>query len=115
MTRGQCLPELKPGRGCLWFSTRGPLFPLCAALNALGLSLSLFLSLALIFLLPVCLPLPAFLWRLSIFQVLTPDSPELEQEWVSPCILEASAEASAGVREEGESTTLLILEFVPQT
>lgn len=44
MTRGQCLPELKPGRGCLWFSTRGPLFPLCAALNALGLSLSLSLS-----------------------------------------------------------------------
>lgn len=69
---------------------------------------------ALGFLLPVPQPLPASLWRFSAFQVLMPDPPELQQEWVAPGGLEGFAEASAGVREEGEAHMLLTLEFVPQ-
>lgn len=70
MAINQCQSELKLGQECLWFYTRGPLFPL-HLLSMLWEFFFLFLGLG--FLFPVCLPPPAFLWTLSTFQVLMPD------------------------------------------
>lgn len=89
--------ELTFGQECLWLYAGTPFPSLCCSCCFGTFSLSLALG---FFFLSVYLFLLFFGGSLGA----TPDSPSGQQEWAAPGVLEASAEASVGEGEVGEST-----------